>query len=335
MTALHIEFETAHKPAARKPQAGAFSDVSVFLSPDFTLDSGEHLSLPEFRVRAYGDFENQAIVVAGGISAGRCVADCKDGDGWWRDIVCTGGAVDLDRFCVIGFDFLPNIGEAARTITTADHARAVADALDVLAIEKLYSFVGASYGGMIGLAFAALFPDRIEKLCAISAPDRAHPATTALRGVQRRIIDLAVKGGDAQAGVALARQLAMVTYRTPEEFEQRFENAPGPACGDPYDVCEYLIARGNAYGMNPQRYLTLSDSIDRHRVDPASIRTESLIIAATTDRLAPLADLQRLAAAVDGARFVEIPSLYGHDAFLKEAAAIGPHIKNFLEETLS
>jgi homoserine O-acetyltransferase len=335
MTALHIEFETVHKPAARKPQAGAFSDVSVFLSSDFTLDSGEHLSRPEFRVRAYGDLENPAIVVAGGISAGRCVADCKDGEGWWRDVVCTGGAIDTSRFCVIGFDFLPNAGEAARTITTADHARAIADALDVLGIEKLYAFAGASYGGMIGLAFAALYPHRIEKLCAISAPDRAHPAATALRGVQRRIIDLAAKGGDAQAGVALARQLAMVTYRTPEEFEQRFEGAPGAAAGDPYDVCDYLIARGNAYGMDPKRYLTLSDSIDRHRVEPTAIKTETLIIAATSDRLAPLADLKRLAAGIDGARFVELPSLYGHDAFLKEAAAIGPRIKTFLEETLS
>ncbi|PQA85559.1 homoserine O-succinyltransferase MetX [Hyphococcus luteus] len=312
-----------------------FCDVTVFLPSDFILDSGESLSRPELKVRVYGDLEKPAIAVAGGISAGRVVATCKDGEGWWRDMVSPGGFIDLDRYCVIGFDFLPNAGEAAKTVTTRDHARALADALDTLNIEKLHGFVGASYGGMIGLVFAELFPDRIEKLCAISAPDRPHPSATALRGVQRRIIDFALKHGDGEGGVALARQIGMITYRTPEEFGARFESAPGAAAGDPYDICDYLIARGDAYGMDARRYVTLSDSIDRHRADPAKISADSLIIAAETDRLAPLADLERLAGAVDGARLIKVPSLYGHDAFLKETAVIGPHIKEFLEEKTS
>lgn len=312
-----------------------FCDVSVFLPADFTLDSGETLSRPELKVRVYGELENPAIVAAGGISAGRAVARCKDCDGWWRDIVAPGGFVDLDRFCVIGFDFLPNPGETARTITTHDHARALADALNVLDIEKIHGFIGASYGGMIGLAFAEHYPQRIEKLCAISAPDRANPAATALRGVQRRVIEFAAAHGDAKSGVSLARQIAMVTYRTPEEFAERFESAPGECAGAPYDICDYLIARGNAYHLDPQRYVTLSDSIDRHRVDPAKISAQSLIIAPSSDRLTPRGDLKRLADGIAGAEFVEIPSLYGHDAFLKDTAVIGPHIKEFFEEKKS
>jgi homoserine O-acetyltransferase len=285
------------------------------------------------KVRVYGDLENPAVAVTGGISAGRAVADCKECRGWWRDVVAPGGFVDLEAYCVIGFDFLPNAGETARTITTRDHARALADALDVLGIEKLYAFVGASYGGMIGLAFATEFPDRLEKLCAISAPDRPHPSATALRGVQRRIVKFAIKAGDAKSGVTLARQLAMVTYRTPEEFEARFDSKPGDAAGDAYDVCKYLVARGDAYDMDPQRYVTLSDSIDRHRVDTSALKTKTLFIAATSDRLAPLADLRRLASVVKGAEIIEVESLYGHDAFLKETSVIGPHIKKFLKES--
>ena len=319
----------------KKQKSQPFCDVSVFLPADFALDSCETLSRPELKVRVYGDLENPAIAVTGGISAGRAVADCKDGDGWWRAIVAPGGFIDLDQYCVVGFDFLPNAGETARTITTHDHARALADALDVLNIEKLHAFVGASYGGMIGLAFAQAFPERIEKLCAISAPDKAHPSATALRGIQRRIIEFAAAHGDGKAGVSLARQIAMVTYRTAEEFGERFESAPGDAAGAPYDVCDYLIARGNAYHLDPQRYVSLSDSIDRHRADPAKISAQSLIIAASSDRLAPLDDLKQLANAIADARLVEIPSLYGHDAFLKETAAIGPHIKKFLEEKTS
>jgi len=319
---------------ARTRKSQPFCDVSVFLPADFTLDSGETLSRPELKVRVYGDLENPAIAVAGGISAGRAVATCKDGEGWWREIVAPGGYVDLDRFCVIGFDFLPNAGETARTITTRDHARALADALDVVGVEKLYAFVGASYGGMVGLAFAAEYPERIEKLCAVSAPDRPHPASTALRGVQRRIIKLAEKLGEGQAGVSLARQIAMVTYRTPEEFAERFDSVAGEAAGDPYDVCDYLISRGEAYGMDPRRYLTLSDSIDRHRVDPAAIAADCLIVGASSDRLAPAGDLRRLADDL-GAAYAEIESLYGHDAFLKETRVIGPHIEKFLEEKSS
>ena len=156
-----------------------------------------------------------------------------------------------------------------------------------------------------------------------------------IRRLQRRIIEFAVKNGDAQGGVALARQLAMVTYRTPEEFGERFKSTPGAAAGDPYDVCEYLVARGNAYGMDPRRYVTLSDSIDRHRADLTKITAQSLVIAADSDRLAPLADLKRLAAALKGAGFIQISSLYGHDAFLKETDVIGPHLKKFLEEKAS
>lgn len=323
--------ERTAEGAIKKSQP--FCDVSVFLPPDFPLDSSEVLSRPELKVRVYGNLENPGIVAAGGISAGRAVADCKDSEGWWREVVAPGGFIDLDRFSVIGFDFLPNTGETARTITTHDHARALAEALDVLDIKKLYGFIGASYGGMIGLAFAESYPDRLEKLCAISAPHRANPAATALRGVQRRIIEFAAAHGDAKSGVSLARQIAMVTYRTPKEFAERFESAPGGVrAGAPYDVCDYLIARGDAYHLDPQRYVTLSDSIDRHRVDPARIKAQSLIIAPDSDRLTPRDDLRRLADGLSTAAFVEISSLYGHDAFLKDTAVIGPHVKKFFEE---
>lgn len=332
MTNAHID-ETAEQ-AIRKTVS--YCEVSVFLPEGVTLDSGEKLSKPELNVRFYGDLTQPAIAVAGGISAGRIVADTAEDRGWWREFVCAGGAVDLDKYCVVGFDFLPNDGETARTISTADQARALAHALNIICIDELYAFVGASYGGMVGLRFAELFPERIKKVCAISAPDRPHPAATAQRGVQRRIIEFARECGEPQRGVALARQLAMVSYRTPEEFEQRFQSNPaGESAGDPYDICEYLIARGEAYGMNAPRYLTLSDSIDRHRADPAKIEAETLIVAVSSDRLAPAGDLKRLADAVSGAAFVEIPSVYGHDAFLKEAAAIGPHIKEFLKEQKS
>jgi homoserine O-acetyltransferase len=316
-------------PAAPAPDC---ADVCVLLPADFTLQSGEKLSRPEVRLRLFGPDDAPAIAVSGGISAGRDVADAGGSRGWWRDIAGPGLAIDTERTRLIGFDFLPGAGETARTISTADQARALGHALDAIGIARLRAFVGASYGGMLGLAFAEIFPGRVEKLCIISAADRPHAASTALRGVQRRIIEFATLAGDPEAGVSLARQLAMTTYRTPEEFDARFAHRPGARAGDPFEVCDYLIARGDAYRMAPERYVTLSDSIDRHRVDPARIGAEALFIAVTQDRLVPAADTRRLAGAAPRARYVEISSLYGHDAFLKEAAVIAPLIKTFIEE---
>jgi len=307
-------------------------DVSVILPSTFRLSAGEKLSRPKINLRLHGDPAKPAILIAGGISAGREVADSGAETGWWREIVRLHGAVDLQKFCVIGFDFLPNAGEAARTISSRDQARALAHALTKINIPRLRAFIGASYGGMVALAFAEEFPERLDLLCVISAADRPHPAATALRGVQRRIIEFAQRCGASKEGVSLARQIAMVTYRTPEEFATRFRHIPGDAAGDPYEVCDYLISRGETYDMAPERYVTLSDSIDRHSVEAAKIETPALFIAADSDRLVPSADMRRVANSVRNGRFLNLISIYGHDAFLKEAPAIGPVIKSFIEE---
>lgn len=312
-------------------RATNWRDIEIALTHAVKLDSGETLSAPKVGVRLYGDPVKPVVVVAGGVSAGRGVADAGFEKGWWRDYVAPGCSVDLNDYCILGFDFLPTDGETARTISTADQARALHEALDILDIAELHAFIGSSYGGMVALAFAAAFPQRIKNLIAISASEKPHPFGTALRGVQRRIVKFAQDKGDASGGVALARQLAMISYRSPQEFSARFDHEPGDAAGDPYSVCEYLIARGGAFAMNPERYLTLSDSIDRHSVELSRIAARTLFIAAQGDQLSPPSDIRRCAGAVDRARYVEIYTQFGHDAFLKEAAAIGPFIQNFLK----
>ncbi len=311
----------------------AWRDEVVNLPADFKLVGGETLSDPRIALRLHGDPSKPLIAVAGGISAGRIVADAGDEKGWWRDYVSAGRSIDLNNYCALGFDFLPNAEEAARTITTQDQANALATALDALGVSSLHSFVGSSYGGMVALAFAASFPQRIENLIVISAAERPHPVGTALRGIQRRIVAFAEERGDAAQGVALARQLAMVTYRTPGEFAARFEHAPGEGAGDPYSVCEYLISRGDSFDMSAKRFVTLSDSIDRHAVDLSKVAARTLFIAAQGDQLSPPSEIRRCAGAVARARYVEIASQYGHDAFLKEAASIGPFIQHFLQES--
>ncbi len=310
----------------------AWRDHEIPLPADFVLESGEVLSEPRIAVRLHGDPSKPIVAVAGGISAGRIVGDASGGKGWWRDYVGAGRTLDLGAYCVLGFDFLPNDGEQANAITTNDQARALCAALDALNVSKLRAFVGSSYGGMVALAFAAAFPERLQDLVVISAADRPHAFGAAFRGVQRRIVEFGAANGNAAAGVALARQLAMISYRTPEEFQSRFGQEPAEA-RERHEVCGYLISRGEAFAMDPKRYLTLSESIDRHGVDLSDISARALFVAAHGDQLAPPADIRRCAGAVPRARYVEIFSQYGHDAFLKEAAAIGPFIQRFFKES--
>src|SRR5690606_1085189 len=211
--------------------------------------------------------------------------------------------------------------------------RRLALLLDALGEARVDAFVGASYGGCVGLAFAEAFPERIGELVAISAPHRAHAAATAWRGVQRRILDFARACGREADGVALARQLAMTTYRTADEFGWRFAPTPPPAAGDPYPVCDYLIARGEAYAetTSVDRWIALSDSLDRHCARPEAIACPLTVIGFTSDRLVPIEDLRELAHRAPALRrLVEAPSIFGHDAFLTEREFVGRALQDAL-----
>ncbi|MBX9617084.1 MAG: homoserine O-succinyltransferase [Caulobacteraceae bacterium] len=313
-------------------------DIAVAIPDDFRLASSERLGQRQIAGRLHGRVGAPLVVVAGGISAGRFVHRTEtNGLGWWSGAVSIRGPIDLSRFQVLAFDYAPEAAEGAKpvTITTHDQARLLALILDHLGNPVVSAFVGCSYGGMIGLAFAELFPDRVEQLVVVSAAHRAHAQAIAWRGIQRRILQLAEAAGRPEDGVALARELAMTTYRTAEEFADRFETTAPAEAGQAYPVCEYLTARGKAYRTHttPARWLSLSDSIDRHTVTPEAIRTPVTLIGFTSDRLVPIDDIRELAARLPNLfRLVEAPSLYGHDAFLKEDEAVAAILRSALKD---
>ncbi|MBB4210159.1 homoserine O-acetyltransferase [Rhodothalassium salexigens DSM 2132] len=336
----------ARAPGATTQHNWVARDVTLPLPADFTLDSGERLSEPWLTLRitrgAQVADDAPLVAVAGGISAGRVVARDAGANAptaWWAEVARPGGGVDLDAVRMLSFDMLPNAGETATTITTNDQARALAAALDGLGVERLAAYIGSSYGGMVGLAFAADHGHRLGRLAVISAAHRPDATATAWRGIQRRMVRFGLDHGDPEGGLALARQLAMTTYRAANELDQRFDcTAQGAHAGDPFDVCEYLIARGEAFCkvMAAERFLTLSDSLDRHRVDPAAIDVPTLLIAARTDRLVSPDAMVCLAARTKGSsRYCVIDTPYGHDAFLKEPEQMNHLLGQFLDEVLA
>jgi homoserine O-acetyltransferase len=271
------------------------------------------------------------LLAAGGISAGRHVlsSSAYAGPGWWQS-----QANALAGFRVLAIDWIGGDGTIDLPIDPADQADAIAWLLDELAEPRAAGFVGASYGAMVGMHFVARHPLRAGALLAISAANRAHPFASACRALQRQAIDLGESHGDGAGGVALARSMAILTYRTPEEFAERFDAEPEiQGTRFRFAAEPYLDAHGQRHcrKMRSIAYRRLSESIDLHRIDPAQIKVPTTLVAVDRDALVPVADIEALGAAVPGAAFHLIRSLYGHDAFLKEEAQVGAIITQFLE----
>lgn len=282
-----------------------------------------------------GNPDGPLIVALGGISGNRFVCRCADGNaGWWPGLIGDGRAIDPATHRILGLDFAADAsGRIAPS--TDDQASVVCAALDALGVAKADAIVGASYGGMVALSLAQNFPHRVGKIVVISASAEPHAAATAVRELQRRVVALGIANGNAAEALSIARGMAMLTYRTQEEFAQRFDGGlPDESPLGPSKPGEYLHARGRAFQavMSPERFLSLSASIDRHRVDPAKITTPTLLIGAETDQLVPAGQMRALAAGLAGPAELHLfDCLYGHDMFLKEAGNFGALIAPFLK----
>lgn len=327
--------------AAARSEAGASLPVDSVCEGIFGLEGaldlhlGGSLEAVQVAWRLVGREGAPVIAVLGGISAGRYVTDSEAVRGWWRDIVGPGKALDTSVFRVLGFDFLGGSGETTGpqsnqndfpAISSFDQAMILSQLLGGLGIAHLHAIVGASYGGMVALAFAERFPHQVSHIVAISAADRANPMSTAWRSVQRAMVRYALAKGDGAEGLRLARALAMATYRSPQEFAVRF-SAPASREQGRYvfPVEKYLLSRGDAYATTyrAEAFVCLSESIDLHAVEAEKITTPTTLIAVKEDQLVPLDDMRALRDRLAGEReLFELSSLFGHDAFLKEQEAL-------------
>jgi homoserine O-acetyltransferase len=319
-------------PAGELP----FQDGTLQLEGDLSLFHGGSLAGVRLAWRIAGPAGTPVVAALGGISAHRRVYSTEAREtGWWHEVAGPGQAFPADRLRVLSFDYLggsgettgPRDGQDFPSISSYDQAELLRRLLDHLGIRALRAIVGASYGGMVALAFGERHPDRVEQLVVVSASDRTHPMSTAWRSVQRRMVRFAIDCGRPKDGLQLARALAMSTYRSPEEFAARFSGAPRAAeRGFVFPVEDYLMARGADYATRyqPDGFLCLSESIDLHRVDAGRIFVPVTAVAVREDQLVPVADMRAMVARLPHAKLQEISSLYGHDAFLKEADALRP-----------
>jgi homoserine O-acetyltransferase len=339
----------------------------------FRLDSGAILANARLAWQCVGPADAPLIIALGGISAHRrtCAAD---GRGWWEEQCGAGRTFDTQRYRVLGIDWLGGCDEStgprsyqtnpsreARhslplpraagegtgrgqefpVVSTADQARAVLVLLNRLGVRRVHLLAGASYGGNVAQQLAALLGDRLRRLVLLSAAHRPAQFGLALRHIQRSILAL---GGESPQALALARELAVLCYRTTEGVEQRFGDDGGPsrpslasgALGLLPGVTGWLQHHGEKFStrFDSAAYRCLGHSLDGHYIDPATIRVPTTVFAVREDLTVPLSLLHDYVARAGGpCELVEISSAHGHDAFLKEAAAVSHLLSSALEAT--
>jgi len=318
-------------------------DRILRLPRPFKLHYGDDLPQAQVAFRLVGPEHAPVIAVLGGISAHRVVTGAA-GVGWWPEIVGPGLGVDTRSYRVLGMDYLggrgdsstPEIGGKFPPLSSYDQADVLCAVVRHLGLKSLHAVVGASYGGMTALCFAERYAELVKHIVVLSAADKSQVLSTAWRSVQRQIVREAIARGDGPAGLKLARALAMATYRSAVEFQLRFGAAPiRNEDRFRFPIEDYLFARGDDYVQKyrAESFLVLSESIDLHQMDATRVHTPATLIAVREDQLVPFNDMQALSARLNGPRqLIEINSIFGHDAFLKEGAALIPIIKSTLAE---
>ena len=298
--------------------------------------------------------------------------------GWWDAMIGPGRPIDTDRYFVV----CPNVlggsqgstgpahpepgtgrpyGSRFPWVTIRDMVRTQADLADHLGIEVWHAVVGGSMGGMQALEWAVMYPHRLGRLVAMATTTAASAQQIGWSLVGRRAIanDPNFAGGDyygrapgcgPHAGLAVARSVAQITYRSEAAYAERFGRARVAARGDldaavRYDVESYLDYHGDKLSrrFDANSYLRMNRAMDLHDLGrgrggiEAALRRITVpvqVISIDSDALYPpyqQLDLYRgLRAAGGTAGFRSIHSSEGHDGFLLAIDQIGPIVSSFL-----
>jgi homoserine O-acetyltransferase len=338
---------------------GAASAGSLELPSPFRLDSGERLPSVTVAYRTWGRLNGDG---ANAVLVCHALTGSPDVDGWWGSLLGPGRALDPARDFVVCSNVLGSCygttGPASRRpgssgrwgadfpeITIRDMVRVQAALLDALGVRRLRLVVGGSLGGMQVLEWALLRPDRVDAIVPIAVSARHSAWCIGVSEAQRQAIyaDPRWCGGrypdDAppSAGLAAARAVAMLTYRSRESLETRFSRAQNDGV---YSVESWLHHHGQALvrRFDANTYVTLTMAMDTHDVGRgrggwrealAGVHVPALVLSIDSDVLYPPVEQQDLAAALPLGRLETLRSPHGHDAFLIEGDAVNAAVERF------
>ncbi len=375
----HRRNELAEHPSPAKAKT-----VRVFTEEKpLKLELGGTLSPVDVAYETYGTLNSEgtnAILVCHALTGNAHAANLpphQNGQpGWWDGVIGPGKGFDTDRYFVISSNFLgscygttgpvsinPSTGKPYQAdfpqMTVRDMVRVQYELVVALGVKRLVTVAGGSLGGMQVLEWGLLYPDIIDSLLPIATAARHSPWCIALNEAARLAImnDPAWNDGrysDQPAqGLALARMVAMISYRSAQSLNAKFGRAvqrehSGKEYRDPFargrelfQVESYLRYQGKKLvdRFDANAYLAITRAMDLHDVSSGrgtvagalgTITARVLSIGIDSDVLYPVEEQKELAGLIPHSRYAEIHSPHGHDAFLIEFEAMNTLIREFL-----
>ncbi|WP_246202489.1 homoserine O-acetyltransferase MetX [Virgibacillus doumboii] len=337
--------------------------ADVSLGP-LRLTSGEQLEQVTLRYELVGPADAPVILVCHALTGNHLAVGTADNPGWWRGLIGPDSYIDTDHYQVLTFNVLggchgstgpasinPETNESYTcdfpAITVRDMVHAQYRALQQLNITRLEAVIGGSLGGMQVLEWGILYPDIIEKLIVLAATPVFsdygiafnHIASTAIKQ------DPHWNNGDYQTddsfdGLALARMIGMITYRTSDLFTERFNRNQ---TNNDFDVVSYLNYQGQKLvnRFDPNSYLYLLDTMNQHdigfnrggwREAASQLNKPTLLLSYDKDLIYEPKQIKTLADMLPDSTYHHIETNFGHDGFLTEFEKWGHIVNDFLHQ---
>ena len=348
------------------------------LPAPLNLELGGTLPQAQVAYRTWGQLNprgNNAVLVC------HALTGTADLDDWWQPLLGVGRSLDPSRDFIICSNILgscygttgptsPNpatgqpYGPEFPPITVRDMVRAQAKLLTGLGVGSLRLVIGGSLGGMQALEWGCQYSDWVESLVVIAAPGRHSAWCIGLSEAQRQAIytDPQWQGGYYSAdappvqGLAVARMVAMSTYRSWTSFQQRFARASVDRGLDgqddrtpsPYAITDYLQYQGAKLvsRFDANSYIILTQAMDCHDVGGGQpnlgstpdqryrralgqMTQPTLVVAIATDILYPPVEQKELVSLIPRAELSWLQSAHGHDGFLIDMEALNQQVLDF------
>jgi homoserine O-acetyltransferase/O-succinyltransferase len=356
----------------------AEGEVGLVDIGSLTLENGAVIDDVTIAVQRWGELspnrDNVVVVLHALTGDSHVTGPTGPGDetqGWWEGVAGPGAPIDTNRWCALATNVLGgcrgSTGPSSRKrdgkpwgsrfprISIRDQVEADIAALTALGIERVAAVVGGSMGGARALEWIVGHPSRVRAglLLAVGARATADQIGTQSTQIAAIKADPNWQGGDyhdtglaPDAGLAIARRFAHLTYRGEVELDTRFanhgQNDEDPTNGGRYAVQSYLEYQGDKLleRFDAGSYVVLTEALNSHDVgrNRGGVRkalggcpVPVVVGGITSDRLYPLRLQQELAEQLPGCTDLQVvDSLCGHDGFLVETDAVGELIRQTL-----